>query len=76
MCRRCPARQSPIGIRKLREERGLTREVVAFHAGITTGSLARIELAQSAPAWSTVLQVAGALDVRLVELARRVEDVG
>ncbi len=63
-------------IRRLREERGLTREAVAFHAGITTGSLARIELAQSAPAWFTVLRVAGALDVPLVELARRVEEIG
>lgn len=62
-------------IRRLREERGLTREAVAFHAGITNGSLARIELAQSAPRWSTVKQIARAMDVSLSELARAVEDL-
>ena len=59
----------------MREERGLTREAVAFHAGVTSGSLARIELAQSAPAWFTVLQVARAMDVPLVTLARAIEDL-
>jgi transcriptional regulator with XRE-family HTH domain len=61
-------------IRSLREERGMTREAVAFHAGITNGSLARIELAQSAPKWSTVRLIATAMDVPLVALARMIED--
>jgi transcriptional regulator with XRE-family HTH domain len=61
-------------IRRLREERGLTREAVAFHAGITNGSLARIELAQSAPKWLTVRLIAHAMDVPLVALARLIED--
>jgi transcriptional regulator with XRE-family HTH domain len=60
-------------IRRLREDRGLTREALAFHAGITTGSLARIELAQSVPGWDTVRAIAKALDVTLVELAAAVE---
>ncbi|HLB22329.1 MAG TPA: helix-turn-helix transcriptional regulator [Solirubrobacteraceae bacterium] len=62
-------------IRRLREERGLTREAVAFHAGITNGSLARIELAQSAPKWYTVRLIARAMDVPLVALARVIEDL-
>ncbi len=62
-----------VALRKFREKRGLTQEALAFHAGITTGSLARIELAQSAPAWDTVRKIVSALDVTLVELGAAVE---
>jgi transcriptional regulator with XRE-family HTH domain len=60
-------------LRKLREERELTREAVAFRAGITNGALAQIELARSAPKWMTVMHIARAMDVSLVELARTIE---
>jgi transcriptional regulator with XRE-family HTH domain len=60
-------------IRRLREERGLTREALAFHANITTGSLARIELAQSVPGWDTVRAIAKALNVSMVDLSAAVE---
>jgi transcriptional regulator with XRE-family HTH domain len=60
-------------LRGLREARGLTREALAFHAGVTTGSLARIELGQSSPSWDTVRKVAMALEISLVELAKAVE---
>jgi transcriptional regulator with XRE-family HTH domain len=60
-------------IRRLREDRGLTREALAFHAGMTTGSLARIELAQSVPGWDTVRSITAALGVTLSELATAVE---
>jgi transcriptional regulator with XRE-family HTH domain len=60
-------------VRRLREERGVTREALAFHAGITTGSLARIELKRSTPGWDTVRSIATALDISLVELASAVE---
>lgn len=62
-------------LRRLREDRGLTREALAFHAGLTTGSLARIELGQSSPGWDTIRKVAKALGVSLVELATAVEAV-
>lgn len=62
-------------IRRLREERGLTRETLAFHAKVTTGSLARIELAQSTPGWDTVRRVAKALEVSLADLGAAVEAV-
>jgi FXSXX-COOH protein len=68
-----PDRALANAIRRMREERGLTREDVAFQSGVTVGSLARIELAQSAPAWGTVAQIARAMEVPLVELARQVE---
>src|SRR6201986_958954 len=62
-------------IRTMREARGLTREDVAYQAGVTVGSLARIELAQSAPAWATVAQIAQAMNVPLVVLVRAVEEL-
>lgn len=60
-------------LRRLREERGESQEVVAFHAGITSGSLARIELGQSSPAWTTVRWIAEALDISLADLIAEVD---
>lgn len=60
-------------LRRLRLERGATQEALAYRSGITTGSLARIELGQASPAWATVREIAAALDVSLVELAEAVE---
>jgi transcriptional regulator with XRE-family HTH domain len=60
-------------LRRLREESGETQEAVAYRSGITTGSLARIELGQSSPAWATVRQIARALDVSLEDLGAAVE---
>jgi DNA-binding XRE family transcriptional regulator len=68
-----PNQALAVAIRRLREERGLTREAVAFQAGITNGALARIELAKSAPRWSTVVQIAHAMNVPLVVLAQTFE---
>jgi transcriptional regulator with XRE-family HTH domain len=62
-------------LRRLREDRGLTREALAFHAGLTTGSLPRIELGQSSPGWDTIRKVAKALEISLVDLAKAVEAV-
>jgi transcriptional regulator with XRE-family HTH domain len=60
-------------LRRLREERGITREALAFKTGITTGSLARIELGQSVPGWDTVRMLVKALDITLAELGEAVE---
>jgi len=60
-------------LRRLRLERGSTQEALAYRSGITTGSLARIELGQASPAWVTVRSIASALDVTLVELAAAIE---
>jgi len=60
-------------LRRMREERGISREALAFRAGITTGALARIELAQAVPGWETVRGIAMALDVSMVELSAAVE---
>lgn len=60
-------------IRHLRQERGLTIESLAHSTGITTGSLSKIELGQSAPAWWTVRKIADALGISLAELVAAVE---
>jgi transcriptional regulator with XRE-family HTH domain len=60
-------------LRRMREERGFTREALAFRSGITAGSLARIELAQAVPGWDTVCVLAKALEVSMVELSAAVE---
>ncbi|HST54487.1 MAG TPA: helix-turn-helix transcriptional regulator [Solirubrobacteraceae bacterium] len=60
-------------LRRFREERGTTLEVVAFHAGVTYSTLGRIELGQANPTWMTVRRVARALDVTLLEIATAVE---
>ena len=61
-------------VKRLREERGLTQEQVAFEAGITASALSRIERGLNNPGWMTVRRIAQALDVGLVELATDLED--
>jgi transcriptional regulator with XRE-family HTH domain len=68
-----PDRALAATLRRMREERGITREALAFRSGITTGALARIELAQAAPGWDTVRLLAEGLDIGMVELSAAVE---
>jgi transcriptional regulator with XRE-family HTH domain len=60
-------------LKRLREERGLTQEQLAFDAGVTVSALSRIERGLNTPGWGTVTRLAEALDVSLVELAAQVE---
>jgi transcriptional regulator with XRE-family HTH domain len=60
-------------LRRLREERGLTLEALAYRAGITVGSLGRIELGHTSPTWTTVQMIADALEVPLAELGAAVD---
>lgn len=60
-------------VRHLREERSLTQEELASRAGMTFGTVSRIESAKSAPAWWTVRKIAEALGVSMAELAAAVE---
>ncbi len=52
----------------------MSREHLAFDAGITAGSLARIELSKSVPGWDTVRCIIRSLDVSLEELAIEIEE--
>lgn len=70
--------RSPLAkaIRELRIEQGITQEDLAHGAGITVGHLSKIERGLANPGWSTVEAIAGALGVKMAEIARRVEKHG
>lgn len=50
-----------------------SQEDVGFNAGVTAGTLGRMELGQSKPEWGTVRSIADALGVSLVDLASAIE---
>lgn len=60
-------------LRRLREDRGLTMEALAFRSGVSIGSLGRIELGRSSAAWATVVQIADALGVSMADLGAAVD---
>lgn len=60
-------------VRKLRGERRLTIERLAFTAGIHPTYLSCIERGQRNPSWQTLCFLAGALQIPLWDLVRRVE---
>ena len=60
-------------LKRLREERSVTQETLAFRAGITVGTLGRIETARTAPSWDSVCRIIAALGVRLSTLAAALE---
>jgi|HubBroStandDraft_2_1064218.scaffolds.fasta_scaffold00402_12 transcriptional regulator with XRE-family HTH domain len=60
-------------LRRMRSERGISREALAFRSGITPGALARIEFAEAIPGWDTVRLLAIGLDLDMVELCAAVE---
>lgn len=66
-----PQRALGRAIRELREKRGLTQEAVAHEAGVTASTFGLIERGQSNPTWATVGDIAAALGVSVVEVARR-----
>jgi transcriptional regulator with XRE-family HTH domain len=60
-------------VRSLREQRGLTREALAFQVGVTNTTLAQIELGNAGTSWSNARRIAGALDRSIGALAAAVE---
>ena len=70
---RRPQRALGQAIREIREKRGLTQEVVAHEAGVTASTYGLIERGQSNPTWATVDDIASALGVSMVELAKRAD---
>jgi transcriptional regulator with XRE-family HTH domain len=61
-------------LRRLRERDGRTQERLAYNAGITTASLARIERGQANPAWTTVRRIASALTITPAELIAALDE--
>jgi transcriptional regulator with XRE-family HTH domain len=60
-------------IRQLREKRGATQEAIAHEAGVTASTFGLIERGQSNPTWATLKDIAAALNVSMVELAKVAE---
>lgn len=60
-------------IRTLRAERGLTQRQLADAADINETWISHIEAGRTNPAWGTVVRIAGALGVRVSELATQAE---
>ncbi len=69
-----PDQALAVVLKRLREERDITQEQLAFNAGITASALSRIERGLNTPGWTTVERIAKALGVSLVELATDVEE--
>jgi len=63
-------------IRRLREDRGETREALAHRSGIALSMLADIENSRRTPSWVAVRALATALEVKLGELGSLVEREG
>lgn len=60
-------------LKRLREERGITQEALAFKSGVSISSLGRIEMGHSSAAWTTVCQLADALGVSMGDLGSAVD---
>jgi len=70
-----PAKETPLGaaVRRLRYEKGVTQEALAFEANVTIATLSRIERGVTSPAWHTLKQIASALHITPVELVAAAE---
>ena len=61
-------------IRRLRQERGMSQEVLSGLAAVSRSHLAEIEGGRDRANVDTLWRIAGALEIRLSDLIRRVED--
>ncbi len=68
-----PSHALATAIRQLREDRGITQEDLAHDAGITTGTLSKIERCLANPSWTTVERIARALGTNVARLAAAAE---
>jgi transcriptional regulator with XRE-family HTH domain len=60
-------------IKQLREKRDLSQEALAAKADLTGRTVSAIETGTANPTWATVKDIAAALGVTMVELARLAE---
>lgn len=60
-------------VRALRESKGRSQEAVARAADMSLSSFGRIERAEADPTWSSVIKIADALGVTLVEFVREID---
>lgn len=62
-------------LRARRKKRGESQEEVGYRAGLTAGTVSRIELGEGRPEWATVRALARALDVKLGDLGNQIEAI-
>lgn len=62
-------------LRARRKARGESQEEVGFRAGLTGGTVSRIERGGSRVEWETVRAIARALDLRLADLGHEIEKI-
>ncbi len=61
-------------LKELRTRAALTQAELAEKAGLTTAAVARIERDEAEPRMTTIRKLAGALDVKPVELVKGEDD--
>jgi HTH-type transcriptional regulator/antitoxin HipB len=62
-------------LRARRKKRGESQEEVGYRAGLTAGTVSRIERGEDRPEWATVRAIAKALDLRLGDLGKQIEAI-
>jgi transcriptional regulator with XRE-family HTH domain len=62
-------------LRACRKERGESQEEVGYRAGLTAGTVSRLELGEGCPEWATVRAIARALDLKLGDLGDQIEAI-
>jgi transcriptional regulator with XRE-family HTH domain len=60
-------------LRARRKTRGESQETVGFRAGLTGGTVSRIERGEGRTEWDSVRAIARALDFRLSDLGYEIE---
>lgn len=60
-------------LKRLRHQKEVTQEELAFKADVTISTLSRIERGETDPAWGNIRAIAKALDMGLDELGAAVE---
>ncbi|MCL2694150.1 MAG: helix-turn-helix domain-containing protein [Oscillospiraceae bacterium] len=60
-------------IKRLREKKGLSQEVLSGLADINRSYLSRVELGKSSPSLEVLYRLADALDVKMSDMLREIE---
>jgi DNA-binding XRE family transcriptional regulator len=63
-------------LKRLREDRDITQEDLAYEAGLAVSTLSRIERGLVSPAWTTLATLIKALDLSLAEFVEKLEQTG
>jgi transcriptional regulator with XRE-family HTH domain len=61
-------------LRRLREERNLTIETLAYQAGLDRNGISLIEVGRRSPTFNTIAALLRTMNVGIVELARLIEE--